>query len=116
MEICGWWNTTRVGCPARSTNPTLVPLTSYWCRSCGDDGTPVAVFAIANYGGAVNVSLDVDWAALELDARTVKLSVPLIAGVQKHMTLAVGQEILVPADLGWLVVASAPTRHGGYMH
>lgn len=109
MEMCGWWNTTAQGCPARTTNSGVVPLTSYWCGSCGAGGKPAAVLAMASFAHLpVNVSLEVDWARMGFAAATVKLSAPAISGVQANVTIAVGQEIAVPAQLGWLIAVNGP--------
>ena len=107
MAMCGWWNTTSAGCPARTSDPENVPLTSFACAACGEGGRSAAMFVIASFAPApLNVTLAADWARLGFDAERVELSVPAVAGVQgPAMTVARGAALAVPPSAGHLIVA-----------
>ena len=52
----------------------------------------------------VDVSLQIDWAALGLDPKTAVLHAPAIENFQSEKSWKVGETITVPKGKGWLIV------------
>ena len=67
-----------------------------------------ALVAIASWAdGDVDVTLDIDWAALGLDPGSVSITAPAIRDFQDAATFRPGQPIHVPKGKGWLLTIAA---------
>ena len=51
------------------------------------------------------VKLTIDWKALGLDPKTVRLHAPAVEGLQKPQQLKVGEPLPIPVGGGWLLIA-----------
>ena len=105
MTICGWWNTSMLGCPAHTSDMELVPLTTYHCDTCGESGGPAAMFSVASFAtNIVNVTLIIDWERLGLNSSESVLTAPAVAGFQASRVFEPGAAVPVVPSQGWLLV------------
>jgi hypothetical protein len=110
MCICGWWNTSALGCPAHTSDTERVPLTTYHCPRCGQSGGPAALLSLASFAPVkLNVSLNINWPRLGFDASESVLTAPAVAGLQPLRTFQLDEAIPVAPSQGWLLVVTAKT-------
>jgi hypothetical protein len=92
-EMMGYWE---VDCPVKTFHPEVL-ATVYQKEN-------QVLIAIGSWAeNDVEVTLDIDWPALELPGEKSKLFAPGIDDYQPERTFAIGEKIPVKAKQGWLI-------------
>jgi hypothetical protein len=93
-EMMGYWVHS---CPVRTGRKDVL-ATVYKKKGC-------SLISLASWSDApVAVSLEIDWAALGLDAQTAKLTAPPIPNFQNAKTFSPEEQIPVQPARGWLLI------------
>jgi len=96
-DMLGYWQD---ACPVKTDNES-VKATAYVHR-----GERVAV-AVASWAKqTVDVRIDLDWAAVDLDPNKVTVSVPAIDFFQEELANASLSSVPVEPNKGWIIVVS----------
>ncbi|NOZ22557.1 MAG: hypothetical protein GXP25_15855 [Planctomycetes bacterium] len=98
-EMLGYWN---AKCPVKTDSKDVL-ATVY--RKKGK-----SLIALATWSRkAETVKLQIDWQALGLDPKTVRLRAPEIKGLQKPREFRVGEALTIPPAGGWMLIAESAT-------